>query len=50
MPAINLWTYSAHRDWFDNSRWLRLHSKDTANRVGVVRVAGKQPSDFMGRR
>jgi hypothetical protein len=50
MPPLNLPNYHAHRDWFDNALWLKQHSKETANRAVVVRVAVKKPSDFMGLR
>ena len=47
MSPINLINYHAHRDWLDNARWLRQHSKETANRVSVVRAANRKPADFM---
>ena len=50
MPPINLWNYSVTRDWFDDSSWLRLHSRETANRVGAARALQKKPSDFMRNR
>ena len=46
IPPINLLNVPS-RDWFDNSRWLRQHSKETANRVRVVRAAAKKPADFL---
>ena len=45
MQPINLLNVPS-RDWFDNARWLRQHSKETANRVSVVRVDKQKPSDF----
>jgi len=50
MPPINQRNYTAHRDWFDNSRWLRQHRSTTANRVQVARVESKKPIDFIKNR
>jgi len=47
VPPLNLPNYHAHKEWFDNSLWLKQHSKDTANRTSVVRAENKKPSDFM---
>ena len=48
-PPFNLWNVPS-RDWFDNARWLRQHSKETANRATWARVDRQKPSDFMGGR
>ncbi|MEN9755875.1 MAG: hypothetical protein RL755_62 [Pseudomonadota bacterium] len=38
MPPINLLNYSIHRDWFDNGRWLKVHSKETATKARTFRA------------
>ena len=48
MPPINLLNVPS-RDWFDNTRWLRQHSRDTKNTIlsKSTELKKVRPADFM---